>query len=59
MACYGVMAMIFVQAKRFPSNTQVRRGTRMVHGSKELVENDLCPRGSGNRFRKCRHTGCF
>ena len=41
----------------FPSETQVKRGLRIVHGDKELVEklgrNDLCPCGSGKRFKKC------
>jgi uncharacterized protein YecA (UPF0149 family) len=40
--------------KGFPSETQVRRGTRIVHGDKELSEklgrNDLCPCGSGRSF---------
>ena len=40
--------------KGFPSETQVRRGNRVVHGNKELSEklgrNDLCPCGSGRRF---------
>ena len=40
--------------KGFPSETQVRRGARVVHGNKELSEklgrNDLCPCGSGRRF---------
>jgi uncharacterized protein YecA (UPF0149 family) len=43
--------------KGFPSETQVGRGVRIVHGDKELVEklgrNDLCPCGSGKRFKKC------
>jgi uncharacterized protein YecA (UPF0149 family) len=34
-----------------------RSGLRVVHGDKELVEklgrNDLCPCGSGKRFKKC------
>ena len=38
----------------FPSETQVRRGVRVVHGNKELSEklgrNDHCPCGSGRRF---------
>ena len=38
----------------FPSETQVKRGQRVVHGDKELIEklgrNDLCPCGSGHRF---------
>ena len=41
-------------AQRFPSETQVKRGVRVVHGNKELREklgrNDLCPCGSGRRF---------
>ena len=41
----------------FPSEAQVKRGLRVVHGDKELVEklgrNDLCPCGSGRRFKKC------
>jgi len=41
--------------KGFPSETRVRRGTRVVHGDKELLEklgrNDLCPCGSGRRFQ--------
>ena len=40
--------------KGFPSETQVKRGVRVVHGNKELFEklgrNDLCPCGSGHRF---------
>ena len=40
--------------KGFPSETQVKRGMRVVHGNKELSEklgrNDLCPCGSGRRF---------
>jgi uncharacterized protein YecA (UPF0149 family) len=43
--------------KGFPSETNVKRGVRIVHGSKELVEklgrNDPCPCGSGKRFKKC------
>ncbi|PZM84382.1 MAG: nucleic acid-binding protein [Candidatus Melainabacteria bacterium] len=38
----------------FPSESRVKRGRRIVHGDKELVEklgrNDLCPCGSGRRF---------
>ena len=41
----------------FPSETRVKRGTRVVHGDKVLEEklgrNDLCLCGSGNRFKKC------
>jgi uncharacterized protein YecA (UPF0149 family) len=40
--------------KGFPSETQVKRGRRMVHGNKELFEmlgrNDLCPCGFGRSF---------
>ena len=40
--------------KGFPSETNVKRGVRIVHGSKELREklgrNDLCPCGSGRSF---------
>jgi hypothetical protein len=41
--------------KGYLSETKVKRGTRVVHGEKELVEklgpNDLCPCGSGRRFQ--------
>lgn len=41
--------------KGYPSETRVRRGIRVVHGDKELIEklgrNDLCPCGSGRRFQ--------
>jgi len=40
--------------KGFPSETQVKRGVRIVRGNKDLMEklgrNDLCPCGSGRRF---------
>ncbi|MBX9401418.1 SEC-C domain-containing protein [Lysobacter sp. BMK333-48F3] len=40
----------------YPSETQVRRGRRFVHGDKELVEklgrNDPCPCGSARRFKR-------
>jgi len=40
--------------KGFPSETQVKRGVRIVHGFKELSEklgrNDPCPCGSGRSF---------
>jgi hypothetical protein len=43
----------------FPSETKVKRGKRIVHGDKELVEklgrNDLCPCGSGRRFQEMLH----
>lgn len=50
--------------KSYPSETKVKRGVRMVRGNKELSEklgrNDLCPCGSGKRFKKCcRNSGCF
>lgn len=50
--------------KGFPSETKVKRGVRFVHGDKELSEklgrNDLCPCGSGKRFKKCcLNSGCF
>ena len=42
--------------KGFPSETRVKRGMRIVHGSKELFEklgrNDLCPCGSGRSFQE-------
>ena len=45
--------------KSFPSETQVRRGDRVVHGDVELTEklgrNDLCPCGSGRRFQTLLH----
>lgn len=41
--------------KGYPSESKVKRGARVVHGEKELVEklgrNDLCPCGSGRRFQ--------
>ncbi|MBK9205323.1 MAG: SEC-C domain-containing protein [Candidatus Obscuribacter sp.] len=48
----------------YPSETRVKRGNRVVHGEKELIEklgrNDLCPCGSGRRFKRCcMHSGCF
>jgi uncharacterized protein YecA (UPF0149 family) len=43
--------------KGFPSETHVKCGVRIVHGDKLLEEklgrNDLCPCGSGKRFKKC------
>ena len=43
--------------KGFPSETNVKRGIRKVHGDKLLEEklgrNDLCPCGSGKRFKQC------
>ena len=41
--------------KGYPSETRVKRGFRVVHGDKELMEklgrNDLCPCGSGRRLQ--------
>jgi hypothetical protein len=43
----------------FPSETHVKRGERIVGGSKELFEklgrNDPCPCGSGRRFQTLLH----
>jgi hypothetical protein len=40
--------------KGFPSESHVKRGQRLIHGNKELIEklgrNDLCPCNSGRRF---------
>lgn len=40
--------------KGYPSETQVKRGHRFVHGDVELIEKlgrkDPCPCGSGRRF---------
>jgi uncharacterized protein YecA (UPF0149 family) len=45
--------------KGYPSETRVKRGERIVHGDKELLEklgrNDLCPCGSGGRFQEVLH----
>lgn len=45
--------------KSFPSESQVKRGRRFVHGDVELIEklgrNDLCPCGSGRRFQGLLH----
>ncbi|HSY50012.1 MAG TPA: SEC-C metal-binding domain-containing protein [Thermoanaerobaculia bacterium] len=42
--------------KGFPSETRVKRGVRIVHGDKELLEklgrNDPCPCHSGRRFQE-------
>jgi uncharacterized protein YecA (UPF0149 family) len=50
--------------KGYASETHVKRGLRIVHGDKQLEEklgrNDLCPCGSGKRFKKCcLKSGCF
>ena len=46
--------IISKRRKGFPSETNVKRGLRIVHGNKELSEklgrNDLCPCGSGRSF---------
>jgi uncharacterized protein YecA (UPF0149 family) len=43
--------------KGYPSETHVKKGLRVVHGDKELLEklgrNDLCPCGSAKKFKKC------
>ena len=43
--------------KGFSSETKVGRGVRIVHSDKLLTEklgrNDLCPCGSGKRFKNC------
>ena len=43
----------------FPSEKHVKRGDRVVHDCKELVEklgrNDLCPCGSGKCFQELLH----
>jgi uncharacterized protein YchJ len=43
--------------KGYPSETHVKKGLRVVHGDKELLEklgrNDLCPCGSSKKFKKC------
>jgi uncharacterized protein YecA (UPF0149 family) len=45
--------------KGFPSETHVKRGHRVVHGDKELIEklgrNDPCPCKSGQRFQALLH----
>ncbi|NJD08802.1 MAG: hypothetical protein FIA97_20270 [Methylococcaceae bacterium] len=45
--------------KGFPSETRVKRGSRIVGGEKELLEklgrNDPCPCGSGRRFQALLH----
>jgi hypothetical protein len=44
--------------KGFPSETQVKKGLRIVHGDKELLEklgrNDPRPCGSLRKFKHCR-----
>jgi len=42
--------------KGFPSETRVKRGVRIVHGDKELIEKlgrkDPCPCGSARLFQE-------
>ena len=55
--CYRMKAFEVSSKRRksFPSESQVKRGQRIVHGDKELREklgrDDLCPCGSGRRFQ--------
>lgn len=41
----------------YPSETRVKAGVQIVHGDKLLEEklgrDDLCPCGSGLRFKRC------
>ncbi len=43
--------------KGYPSETQVMKGDRVVHGDKDLLEklgrNDPCPCGSRKLFKRC------
>jgi len=44
--------------RAFPSETNVGRGDRIVHGDKELLlerlgRNDPCPCGSGRGYKRC------
>jgi len=45
--------------KGYPSETRVKRGSRILNGGKELLEklgrNDPCPCGSGRRFQEVLH----
>jgi len=45
--------------KGYPSETNVKRGVRVVHGDKALDEklgrNDPCPCGSSRRFQEVLH----
>jgi hypothetical protein len=53
----GFVETMSKRRKGYPSETCVKRGVRIVNGNKELIEklgrNDLCPCGSGKRFKKC------
>jgi len=42
--------------KGFPSETKVKRGVRIIRDKQleeKLGRNDLCPCGSGQRFKRC------
>ena len=47
--------------KGYPSETQVKRGQRIVSGDKYLIEklgrNDPCPCGSGRKFQEVLSAG--
>ncbi|MGA2716484.1 MAG: SEC-C metal-binding domain-containing protein [Bryobacteraceae bacterium] len=49
--------------KRFPSETHVKKGLRIVHEEKDLLEklgrNDPCPCGSRRRFQNLLHEGGY
>jgi uncharacterized protein YecA (UPF0149 family) len=51
--------VISKRRKGFPSESRVKRGLRIVHGNKELLEklgrNDPCPCGSMKRFQALLH----
>jgi uncharacterized protein YchJ len=60
----GFFETMSKRRRGYPSEAQVKRGIRVVHGDKLLEEklgrNDLCPCGSGQRFKKCcLRKGCF
>jgi uncharacterized protein YecA (UPF0149 family) len=48
--------VISKRRKGYPSETQVKRGDRIVHGDKSLMEklgrHDPCPCGSTRRFKE-------
>jgi len=56
---WSVFEITRKRRKGYPSETRVKRGQRVVHGDKELVEklgrNDLCPCNSGRRFQELLH----
>jgi hypothetical protein len=51
--------VISKRRRGFASEARVKRGTRIVHGGKELQEklgrNDPCPCHSGRRFQELLH----